>query len=97
LIHEVVTPSPRYGPRLHFAAPLIIHWKCLYDRCPSCGADLAAHAEARAVAEARADRARDEARVCYWAEGLTTCPRCGCDASSPSRDYWFSAASQLCY
>jgi len=59
------------------SAPLIIHWKCRDERCPSCGADLAAHAEARAVAEGRADRARDEARVCYWADELTTCPRCG--------------------
>ena len=58
--------------------PLVIHWKDFCERCPSCHADLAADAEARAVAEASAARARgDAAQVFYWAETLATCPRCG--------------------
>jgi hypothetical protein len=35
--------------------PLIIHWKLPDEPCPACGADLTAHAEAQAVAEASAD------------------------------------------
>jgi hypothetical protein len=62
--------------------PLIIHWKLPDEPCPACGADLTAHAEAQAVAEASADRAHGDARVIYWADELTTCPTCG--ATLPS-------------
>jgi uncharacterized protein with PIN domain len=48
---------------------LIVHWRLRYERCPSCGADLAAHAHEMAVAEARAHPAR---LVVFW----TACPRC---------------------
>ena len=58
--------------------PLIIHWKDFCQRCPSCDADLAADAAARAVAEATEARPRgDAAQVFYWAETLPTCPHCG--------------------
>ena len=44
--------------------------------CPVCGADLQAHAQALAVAAARADRAGGVARVCYSVDEPTTCPNC---------------------
>ena len=57
--------------------PLIVHWKDFCQRCPACDADLAADAEARAVAEASAARAGGgAAQVFYWAETLAPCPRC---------------------
>ena len=34
--------------------PLIVHWVHRHTRCPACGADLEGHAEALALAEARA-------------------------------------------
>jgi hypothetical protein len=57
--------------------PMIIHWELWGEPCPSCGADLDGLAEAQALAEASADRARGAARMFYWVEDLTTCPRCG--------------------
>ena len=42
--------------------PLIISWKYRHTRCPACGADLEGHAEALALAEAHADRARGRRR-----------------------------------
>jgi NADH pyrophosphatase NudC (nudix superfamily) len=54
--------------------PLIVHWVHRHTRCPACGADLEGHAEALALAAARADQG---AQVFYWADDLATCPRCG--------------------
>ena len=65
-------PAPAPAP-----VPLIIHWKLTDEPCPACGADLTAPAEAQAVAEASAKRARGDARVIYFADELTTCPDCG--------------------
>ena len=63
--------------------PVIVHWKDFCQQCPACGADLAADAEARAVAAASTARARgDFGQVFYWAEALTRCPRCGAPLSS---------------
>ena len=60
------------------APPRIVHWLDFCPRCPACGADLAADASARALAETSAARARgDTAPVFYWAESVTTCSRCG--------------------
>jgi len=59
------------------AALLIIHEQFRSARCPACGADVKGHAKALALAAARADRARGEARMCYAVEEPTTCPRCG--------------------
>ena len=58
------------------AEPMIISWKSRNARCPACGTDVEGHAKALALAEARADRAQGDARVGYWAEEPTTCPRC---------------------
>jgi hypothetical protein len=57
--------------------PMIIHWELREEPCPSCGADLDSLAEAQALAEASADRARGAARRFYWVEDLTACPQCG--------------------
>ena len=58
-------------------ALLIIHEQFRYARCPTCDADLQAHAQAQAVTVARADRAGGVARVCYSVDEPTTCPSCG--------------------
>ena len=60
------------------APPLIVHWQDFVQLCPACDADLTADAGDRAASEAHAARARgDTAPMFYWAEPLTTCPRCG--------------------
>ena len=47
--------------------PLIVHWVHRHTRCPACGADLEGHAEAQALAGARADQG---AQRFYWADDL---------------------------
>ena len=61
--------------------PIIIHEQFRYERCPACGAELTAHAQALAVAAARADRARGVVPPVFQDDELTTCPRC--DAPLP--------------
>ena len=54
--------------------PVIIHSELWNRPCPSCGADL--DSLAHALAEVHADRARGATRRFYFADILTTCPRC---------------------
>ena len=57
-----------------------VSWVHLIERCPVCGCDLVAHAQATALAEAVAGRAPDDLPpplVFYATDELTTCPRCG--------------------
>lgn len=60
--------------------PVFVHWVDRYERCPSCAADLEAHAQATALAEAvdaRAPGAPPPTLVFYSTDDLTTCPQCG--------------------
>ena len=53
-----------------------VHWVHPYEQCPSCTADLAAYAQAAALAQAvegHAPGARPPRLVFY--DALTTCPR----------------------
>ena len=64
---------------------LFLHWVDRYERCPSCAADLAAHAQARALAAAVAGQRPGNPPptiVWYSTDDLTTCPRCGATLSS---------------
>ena len=67
--------------RLSFASggdapPMFVSWVHAYERCPTCGADLAALEHAATEAELHADRARGTVKVIYWVDELMTCPRC---------------------
>ena len=56
-------------------------WEQSDERCPRCGADLAAYARAAALAKAVAGRAPDELppKMVFYAidDELTACPQCG--------------------
>ena len=56
--------------------PVIIHSELWEAPCPACGSDLDRLADARAVAEVHADRARSATRRFYFADLGTTCPSC---------------------
>jgi ribosomal protein S27E len=56
------------------------------ERCPVCGGDLVAHAQAAALAKAvawRDPRDLPPPLVWYSTEDLLTCPRCGAALSAP--------------
>ena len=60
--------------------PLFVSWVPPYERCPCCAADLEAHAQAAAFAEAvegHAPREPPPKLVFYSIDELTTCPQCG--------------------
>jgi hypothetical protein len=74
------TRVERLSGSLPSPTPLIIHEQFRYERCPACGAELDAHAQATALAAAVAGQRPDDpppAVVWYSTDALTTCPRCG--------------------
>ena len=57
-----------------------VSWIQSIERCPVCGCDLKAHAQAKALAAAvkgRDPRELPPRLVWYSTDDLTTCPRCG--------------------
>jgi hypothetical protein len=60
-------------------APLFVCMEVWTTRCPSCAADLAAHARATALADAVARQRPGDpppSLVCYSTTDLTACPHC---------------------